>query len=104
MTHLHNKSVCCRHVATLVYDKAFPCLLVPCILAEMGQNTTLTHTGCSSPRHLAFPRALRLGERAAALLATKACAPLLVGRGFSSLRLSLWHGAARLSPCACLAE
>lgn len=49
-----------------------------------------------------LPRALRLGERAAALLAAKACAPLLEGRGFSSLRLSLWHGAARLAPW-CLA-
>ena len=37
-----------------------------------------------------------MGERVDALLAAKACAPLLAGRGFSSLRLSLWHGAARL--------
>ena len=45
-----------------------------------------------------LPRALRLGERVAALLAAKACAPLLAGRGFTSLHLSLWHGAARLVP------
>lgn len=48
---------------------------------------------CANRCTLYWCRALRLLDRLAALLAAAALGPLLEGRGFSSLQLSIWHGA-----------